>query len=132
LNEKARTFIDELKRLPGVEYAASSFSLLGRQGDFFGAQYIPEGSSEILTTKSMGIDDEFAQAIGFEFTEGHGYSKETNDSLSIILNETAVKTLDIKDQQKTIRPIMQTMWSFHYHRRYKVSISSPYAIPLHR
>ncbi|MBA4057710.1 MAG: hypothetical protein C0490_23550, partial [Marivirga sp.] len=50
LNEKAQTFIDELKRLPGVEYAASSFSLLGRAGDFFGAQYIPEGSSEILTT----------------------------------------------------------------------------------
>jgi len=97
LNDKAQTFIDELKRLPGVEHAASSFSLLGRQGDFFGAQFIPEGSSEILTTKSMGIDDEFAEAIGFEFIEGHGYSKETNDSLSIILNETAVKTLEIKD-----------------------------------
>ena len=97
LNDKAQTFIEELKQIPGVEYAASSFALLGRQGDFFGAQFTPEGSTEILTTKSMGIDDNFAQAIGFEFIEGHGYSEQTNDSLSIILNETAVKTMEIKD-----------------------------------
>lgn len=97
LNDKVQTFIEELKRIPGVEHAAGSFSLLGRPGDFFGSQFIPEGSSEILTTKSMGIDDEFAKAIGFEFIAGHGYSKETNDSLSIILNEAAVKTLELTD-----------------------------------
>lgn len=45
----------------------------------------------------MGINDEFASTVGFEFVEGHGYSKETNDSLSIILNETAVRTLGITD-----------------------------------
>jgi putative ABC transport system permease protein len=97
LNNQLQTFIEEVRRLPEVESAASSFAMLGRQGDFFGAQFIPEGSSEILTTKSLGIDDYFAETVGFEFVQGKGYSKETNDSLSIILNETAVKTLDIKD-----------------------------------
>jgi putative ABC transport system permease protein len=97
LEDKAQTFIDELKNIPGVEMAAGSFSMMGREGDFFGAQFIPEGSTEILTTKSMGIDDDFAQTIGFQFVEGKGYSKETNDSLSIIVNETAVKILEIKD-----------------------------------
>jgi putative ABC transport system permease protein len=97
LQDKTQTFIDELKTIPGVETSAGSFSMLGRQGDFFGAQFIPEGSSEILTTKSMGIDDDFAETIGFQFVEGRGYSKETNDSLSIILNESALKLLDIKD-----------------------------------
>ncbi len=97
LQDKTQTFIDELKRLQGVQHVGGSFSLLGRQQDFFGAQFIPEGSSEILTTKSMGINDEFAEAIGFEFVQGHGYSRETNDSLSIILNETAVKTMEITD-----------------------------------
>jgi putative ABC transport system permease protein len=87
--------VDELKQIPGIEMVGGSFSLLGRQGDFFGAQFIPEGSSEILTTKSMGIDDDFAQTIGFEFIDGKGYSKETNDSLSIILNESAVKTMGL-------------------------------------
>jgi putative ABC transport system permease protein len=45
----------------------------------------------------MAIDDDFANAIGFEFVHGHGYSRETNDSLSIILNESAVRTMDITD-----------------------------------
>jgi len=97
LENKAQTYIDELKRIPGVEDAAGSFSLLGRQGDFFGSQFLPEGSSEILTTKTMTIDDDFADAIGFEFVEGRGYSKETNDSLSIILNESAIKTMGLQN-----------------------------------
>jgi len=97
LNNKAQTFMDEIRQIPGVEQVGSSFSLLGRQEDFFGAQFTPEGSSEILTTKSMAINDDFAETIGFEFVAGHGYSKETNDSLSILLNETAVKTMEITD-----------------------------------
>ena len=96
-SNRTQTFIDELKRMPEIEAASGSFSMLGREGDFFGSQFLPEGSNEILTTKTMGIDDEFAQTIGFEFVEGRGYSKETNDSLSIIVNETAVKTLELKD-----------------------------------
>jgi putative ABC transport system permease protein len=109
LEQQTQTFVDEIKRIPGVERAAASFSLLGRQGDFFGAQFIPEGSSEILTTKSMGIDDGFAETIGFEFIEGHGYSEKTNDSLSIILNETAVKTMEITDPiGKRLKQIQRT------------------------
>lgn len=97
LNNNARTLTEEVKRIANVEKAASAFSLLGRPGDFFGAQFIPEGSSEILTTKTMGIDDTFAETVGFEFVEGHGFSETTNDSLSIVLNETAIKALDVAD-----------------------------------
>lgn len=108
LGGQTQTFVDEVKRIPGVEHAGATFSLLGRQ-DFFGEQFIPEGSSEILTTKSMGIDDRFAETIGFEFINGHGYSEETNDSLSIILNETAVKTMEIKDPiGKKLKQIQRT------------------------
>lgn len=97
LENRAQTFIDELKRMPDVEHAAGAFSMLGREGDFFGAFWTPEGSNEILTTKNMGIDDDFASTIGFEFVDGHGYSRETNDSLYIILNETAVKVMGLTD-----------------------------------
>jgi len=97
LNTRLRTYIDEAERIPGVRKVGSSFSLLGREDDFFGAQFKPEGSNEILTTKAMGIDDDFAETIGFEFVSGHGYSRETNDSLSIILNESAVRTMEIAD-----------------------------------
>lgn len=93
---KVETFFDELRRMPEVESAGGSFSMLGRREDFFGSQFLPEGSSEVLTTKSTGIDDYFSETIGFKFIEGKGYSRETNDSLSIILNEAAVKALNIE------------------------------------
>jgi putative ABC transport system permease protein len=97
LNNKLQTYVDEAERIPGVRRVGTSFSLLGRQEDFFGAQFKPQGSTEILTTKTTAINDDFASTIGFEFVQGHGYSRETNDSLSIILNEAAVKTMDITD-----------------------------------
>ncbi len=95
LQNKAQTFVEELKRVPGVQSAASSFALLGREGDYFGAQFLPKGSSEILTTKTMVINDEMAETVGFEMVAGRGFSRETNDSLSLLLNETAVKTLGL-------------------------------------
>ena len=98
-NGKVQTFIDEVKRLPGVESSGGSFSLLGggRTGNFFGELWTSEGSTEILTTKSMGIDDDFADMIGFRFVAGRGFSRETNDSLSVILNETALRTFELKN-----------------------------------
>jgi putative ABC transport system permease protein len=95
LRDRFQTFKDEVDKIPGVQSTAATSSKLGDEGDMFGAQFQPEGSSEILTTKNMIIDDDFANTIGFEFVKGHGYSKETNDSLSIILNETAVKTMGL-------------------------------------
>jgi putative ABC transport system permease protein len=94
---KIETFKDELEGIPGVKAAASTTSKLGNNNDFFGAQYQPEGSTEILTTKNFFMDDRLADAIGFEFVQGHGFVRETNDSLSIILNETAVKTMELGD-----------------------------------
>jgi putative ABC transport system permease protein len=95
LRDKQKTFEDELLTIPGITRTGGSSALLGNERDMFGAQYQPEGSSEILTTKQIVIDDKFADAIGFEFVDGKGFSEETKDSLSIILNETAVKTMEL-------------------------------------
>jgi len=97
LEGKGRTFLDEVQSLPQVQNAAGSFALLGQAGNFFGVQFTPEGSSEILTTKGMSMDDDFAETMGLNLVQGKGFSKDTNDSLSVILNETAIKTLDLKD-----------------------------------
>lgn len=95
LQDKTQTFVEELKQIPGVQQAASSFALLGREGDYFGAQFQPAGSSEILTTKTMVINDDLTETVGFEIIQGKGFSKDTNDSLSLLLNETAVKAMGL-------------------------------------
>ncbi len=97
LDKKAETFIEEIKRMEEVEAAAGTSSMVGNRDDFFGDQFQPEGSTEILTVKSMVMDDEFASVIGFDLKEGRSFSKQSNDSLNVLLNETAVKTMGLTD-----------------------------------
>lgn len=92
-----KTLIDQIRQLPQVIAAGGSASLPGRQGDFFGAFFQPEGSSEILTVKTMVIDDQMAQTLGLELVEGKWFSEHTNDSLNILLNEAAVKTMGLQN-----------------------------------
>lgn len=99
LQNNQQTFLDELEKIPQVEKTAGSFALLGggRTGDYFGETWTAEGSSEIHTSKSMAVDDDFSSMIGFELVGGDFFSKETNDSLSILLNETAVRVFELED-----------------------------------
>lgn len=95
--QAGKTLLEELKRLPQVSGAAGSLAIPGRENDFFGARFQPEGSSEILTTKTMIVADNLAEVMGFELIEGRWFSEDTNDSLNIILNESAVKAMGIQN-----------------------------------
>ncbi len=97
LDKKFETFIEEIRRMSEVQSVAATSSMVGNRDDVFGQQFQAEGSSEILTVKSMILDDDFAQAIGFELKEGLFFAKESNDSLNVLLNETAVKTMGLAD-----------------------------------
>jgi len=97
LDKKTETFVEQVRRMEEVQSAASTSSMVGNRDDFFGQQFQPEGSTEILTVKSMVMDDEFAGVIQFEMKEGRSFSKETNDSLNVLMNETAVKTMGLSD-----------------------------------
>ena len=93
----AKTFVNEVRQLPEVINAAGSFALPSRESDFFGIQFQTPGSSEILTTKSMVVGDDLMETMGFELQEGRWFSQNTNDSLSILLNQKAVDVLGISD-----------------------------------
>ena len=97
LDKKTHSFIEELRRMPEVKDVAGTSSRVGNRDDFFGERFQPQGSDEVLTVKGMLMDDDFTRMIGFQKMEGRSFSKETNDSLSLILNETAVKTLGLSD-----------------------------------
>ncbi len=99
LQEHAQAFIDEVSAIRGVIGTAGSFCMLGgsQTGDFFGEQWTVPGSSEIHTTKTMTIDDDFAALVNLEIVEGKSFSRDVNDSLNLILNETAVKTFKLEN-----------------------------------
>jgi putative ABC transport system permease protein len=95
--QNLKTFTEEIKNMPEVENAAIAFASPGQESTFFGIQFQPEGSSEILTTKSMVVADGVSETLGFEILEGKGFSEATNDSLYVLLNETAVKVMGIEE-----------------------------------
>ena len=95
--QNLKTFVEELRNMPEVENAAVAFASPGQESTFFGIQFQPEGSSEILTTKSMVVADGVSETLGLEILEGKGFSEDTNDSLYVLLNQTAVKVMGITD-----------------------------------
>lgn len=97
LGNKTQTFLEELKKIPEVQSAAATSARVGNRDDFFGQMFQPEGSHEVLTVKSMITDDDFAELIDFELADGKFFNKASNDSLHVILNETAVKTIGLQD-----------------------------------
>ena len=97
LEKRTESFIEQLRQMPEVVSAAGTSARTGNRDDVFGDQFQPSGSDEILTVKSMVIDNDFAEVIGFTLKEGRDFAKETNDSLHILVNETAVKTMGLTD-----------------------------------
>jgi putative ABC transport system permease protein len=96
LEKQAGVFIDELKKLSDVRSVGGVSSALGTR-EFGGIILKPVGSDKVLNVKTLSMDDDFANTIGFTLIEGKGFSKESMDSSSLLLNETAVKTFGIKD-----------------------------------
>lgn len=97
LQANQESFLTEVRKLPSVIAAAGTSARVGNRDDVFGQMYQPMGSNEILTVKSMFADDDFAPMIEFNIMEGRFFSRETSDSLSILMNEAAIKAFNLKD-----------------------------------
>lgn len=97
LQQQRESFITEVRKMPSVISAASTSARVGNRDDVFGQMYQPVGSNEILTVKTMLVDDDFAQAIDFKIKEGRFFSKESSDTLSMIFNEAAVKAFGLQN-----------------------------------
>jgi putative ABC transport system permease protein len=97
LNKNGNAFKEEIKKLPEVVEVTGTSSRVGNRDDVFGQMFQPQGSNEVLTVKAMVLDDDFAEMIGFTLKEGRFFSKETTDSLHVLLNESAIKTLGLSD-----------------------------------
>ena len=92
---RIESFKQQLLNIPGVVTTASSNVVPG--AGYFGIQFTPEGANEPFTANAMIVDDDFISSIGFEIVEGRGFSEDFHDSLSLIINERAVKSMALSD-----------------------------------
>lgn len=79
----------EIENSPGVISVGKSSTMPG-QGTF-GVQFTKPGGGDVLTTKGFSAEADLFPTIGLEPKLGRVFDENFNDSLSLILNEAAVK-----------------------------------------
>lgn len=93
--QQQETFKNELAQLPGVA-AVSGCS--NQPGDpFFGMSFQPKGEQEMTTGSGMIVGEGYLECMKMELAAGRSFSKEFMDTLSVIVNEAAVREMDLKD-----------------------------------
>ena len=103
---KEEAFIAALKNLPGVVNASSTYhKMIGRGYSHSGMQWEGKDPDNDVFFEAFEVDYEFIETMGMKMREGRSFSKSFgSDSTKIILNETAVKAMGLKDPVgKTIR-----------------------------
>ena len=95
--ERFETFKDEIVALPQVQNAGYSSSFPGDALQGFIIRVPGDDQKESLVTRMISVDDDFFDTMGMEVVEGRGFATQFYDSLSIILNEAAVKELALDE-----------------------------------
>ena len=96
LDRQHEAFKTELQKIQGVESVSGTSSMPGAEA-FFGVTFQPLHTTESLTGRGIIVDEDFARTLGLEMKEGRFFSSAfSTDSLSLVLNETAVKELGLE------------------------------------
>jgi putative ABC transport system permease protein len=89
-----KTFKNQLLNIPGVKSVGATSAMPGT-GFYFGGTFRPVGTTESITLNCAVFEDGFQETIGIKISEGRGFSPEFQDSLALIINESAARALGI-------------------------------------
>nr|WP_293841066.1 ABC transporter permease [uncultured Arsenicibacter sp.] len=99
-NSGPETFRKEVLQLPGV-VAGSLSGFLPTPSNRNDSGFFPEGESDpakSLNMQSWAVDYDYVKTLGMDIMQGRNFSRSFGtDSAGIILNETAVKILGVKN-----------------------------------
>ncbi len=91
-------FRAQLLQIPGVEKVGFSWALPGTTFSNNGFLKDDDPEKNTFLINQAGVSLDFPQALGVQLVEGRFFSRDYgNDSLAILINETAVKSLGLKD-----------------------------------
>jgi len=96
LDKNTESFKQEVARLSGVANMGGTSSVPGEE-QFFGITFRKNGDNETITGKGCVVDDQYVQTLGMNMLAGRPFNHRFNDSLSVILNEEAVRQMNLTD-----------------------------------
>lgn len=129
------TFKKEMVSLSGVESIGGCNSQPG--GNYFGMSFQPQGAIEMTTGSGLIVDEDYLDCMKMEVIEGRSFSIDFMDTLSIIVNEAAVKEMELKDpvgkqlvsndnflnpnpEQRSVYTIVGVVKDFHFQSLHQV------------
>ncbi len=124
LENHADAFKHELTKNPGITYASNSDNVPGKpfSETLFKAENMPNAEQHLMAF--IGTDYNYAKTMGLALKSGRYFSKDhPADTLSVVLNETAVKTLGLNDPvgkrilfggRKNILTVIGVLKDFHF------------------
>ncbi len=115
LELKLQAFLEEVKKVPGVNMASStahSFIEGGYTGNTYDMSWNGKDPESVLAMEYMRVNHDLIETLDFQIKEGRSYSKEfPTDIGSIIFNEAAIKAMNIEN------PVGQTVHVFGENRQ---------------
>lgn len=101
LKSKLQTFLDEVKRVPGVQMASSaaqSFVESGYRGDIYGLDWEGKNPETVLAFEYMPVNYDLVEVLDFKIIAGRSFERQyETDEGNIILNEAAIKAMGLED-----------------------------------
>lgn len=102
------TFIEEIKKLPGILNASSiSHSLMGRNSNTSGLNWDGKNPDDVILFENVNVNNGITETMGMEFVDGTTFTGNYGiDTTKIIFNEAAVRVMNMENPVgKTI-----TLW----------------------
>ncbi|MEM9326474.1 MAG: ABC transporter permease [Bacteroidota bacterium] len=93
---RLETFKSEINDLPEVKISAYTSNMPGDLTPDLSIR-VPGTAQKELIIRTMRFDDELPEVLGIEVLEGRFFSRDFEDSLSMVLNAAAVEQLEIAD-----------------------------------
>jgi putative ABC transport system permease protein len=94
LDKNTEAFKQEVSQLAGVAGVGGTSSAPGDEG-FFGITFRKNGDTETVTGRGCVVDENYLQTLQMDMMAGRPFRRSGNDSLSVILNEEAVRQMGL-------------------------------------
>ena len=97
--ETLETFLNEVRRIPGVKSAASiGHGLLGQNNNTSGLQWEGKDPEDRILFENMAAGDGTLETLGLSFVDGHGFTGGTlADTSKIIFNEAGINVMGLEN-----------------------------------
>ncbi|QDK77953.1 FtsX-like permease family protein [Spirosoma sp. KCTC 42546] len=96
LGNNTEAFKAEVAKLSGVTGVGGTTNTPGEDG-FFGITFRKNGENETVTGKGCVVDEQYLQTMQMSMLAGRPFSRQFDDSLSVILNEEAARQIGLTD-----------------------------------